>query len=179
MATNLSIDPALLDRALEVSLFADTSVWSLALRRNGKSAAPQIGALHSALEGEDLMVTTGIVLQELLQGFAGPRARDAIIDRFSALPLLVPDRHDHVEAASLRNVCRRAGVQLGTIDALLAQLCIHHDLIMLKTDGEFGSAAQHCPLKVWAPDAGPSASFRVPGTRPQAHDPGRQGSPRQ
>ena len=67
----------------------------------------------SALEGSALVVTTGIVLQELLQGFAGPRAREDIVDRFSALPLLVPDRHDHIEAASLRNACRRAGVQLG------------------------------------------------------------------
>ena len=134
-----------------MTLLVDTSVWSLALRRNGKSDAPQIGVLHSALEGEDLVVTTGIVLQELLQGFAGPRARDAITDRFSALPLLIPDRHDHVEAASLRNVCRRAGVQLGSIDALIAQLCIHHHLTILTTDGDFGLAAQHCPLKVWAP----------------------------
>jgi len=42
-------------------------------------------------------------------------------------------------------------VQLGTIDALLAQLCIHHHLTILTTDGDFGLAAQHCPLKVWAP----------------------------
>jgi len=133
-----------------VTLLVDTSVWSLAMRRNEISDAPQVRALHSALEGEDLVVTTGIVLQELLQGFSGPRARESIIDRFSSLPLLVPDRHDHIEAASLRNVCRRAGVQLGTVDALLAQLCIHHDLTMLTTDGDFDLAAQHCPLRVWS-----------------------------
>lgn len=134
-----------------MTFLVDTSVWSLALRRDGKSAAPQVAALRSALEDDDIVVTTGIVLQELLQGFAGPRARVEIIDRFSALPLLAPDRHDHIEAASLRNACRRAGVQLGTIDALLAQLCIHHDLIMLTTDGDFTLAAQHCPLRVWTP----------------------------
>ena len=132
-----------------MTLFVDTSVWSLAMRRNERSDAPQVGALLGALEGEDIVVTTGIVLQELLQGFAGPRARESIIDRFSALPLLVPERHDHVEAASLRNACRRAGVQLGTIDALLAQLCIHHDLTLLTTDGDFELAAWHCPLRVW------------------------------
>jgi predicted nucleic acid-binding protein len=38
--------------------------------------------------------------------------------------LLVPDRQDHVEAAELRNLCRRRGVQVGTIDTLLAQLCL-------------------------------------------------------
>lgn len=134
-----------------MTLFVDTSVWSLALRRDGESDAPQVTALRSALEGEDIIVTTGIVLQELLQGFAGPRARDDIIDRFSSLPLLAPDRRDHIDAASIRNACRRAGVQLGTIDALLAQLCVRHDLTMLTTDRDFIHAAKHCPLRVWTP----------------------------
>ena len=132
-----------------MTLLVDTSVWSLALRRDAISAAPQVRALRDALEGEEIVVTTGLVLQELLQGFAGPRARRDIIERFAALPLLGPDRQDHIDAAELRNRCRRAGVQLGTIDALLAQLCIRHDLSLLTTDNDFVHAAAHCPLKIW------------------------------
>lgn len=98
------------------------------------------------------MVTTGLVLQELLQGFTGPRARRDIIDRFTSLPLLSPDRQDHIDAAELRNRCRRAGVQLGTIDALLAQLCIRHDLTLLTTDNDFVRAAPHCALQLWRQD---------------------------
>ena len=70
--------------------------------------------------GADVVVTTRLVLQELLQGFSGPKARAQVIERFAALPLLQPDREDHVSAADLRNTCRRAGVQVGTINALLA-----------------------------------------------------------
>ncbi len=132
-----------------MTLMVDTSVWSLALRRDTISAAPQVRVLRSALEGEEIVVTTGLVLQELLQGFAGPRARKDIIERFAALPLLGPDRQDHIDAAELRNSCRRAGVQVGTIDALLAQLCIRFDLTLLTTDNDFVHAAAHCPLKVW------------------------------
>ena len=132
-----------------MTLMVDTSVWSLALRRDPISAAPQVRAFRNALEGEEIVVTTGLVLQELLQGFAGPRARKDIIERFAALPLLGPDRQDHIDAAELRNSCRRAGVQVGTIDALLAQLCIRHDLTLLSTDNDFVHAAAHCPLKVW------------------------------
>ncbi len=94
-------------------------------------------------------MTTGLVLQELLQGFRGPKARDAIVQRFAALPLIAPDRDDHVAAADLRNTCRRQGVQLGTIDALLARLCLRHDLVMLTTDHDFRHAARHVPLRVW------------------------------
>ena len=97
------------------------------------------------------MVTTGLVLQELLQGFSGAKASAQIIERFGALPLLQPDREDHIAAAKLRNTCRRAGVQVGTIDAVLAQLCIRHDLTLLSTDNDFKLAARHCALRVWAP----------------------------
>src|SRR5437870_11061185 len=105
--------------------------------------------LRHALEGGETIMATGLVLQELLQGFAGPRARKDIIERFAALPLLDPDRQDHIDAAELRNRCRRAGIQVGTIDALLAQLCIRHDLTLLTTDNDFVHAATHCSLKVW------------------------------
>jgi len=132
-----------------VTLFVDTSVWSLAFRRDEISAAPEVRALRHAIETGEIIVTTGLILQELLQGFSGPRARKDLVDRFSALPLLAPDRQDHIDAAELRNRCRRAGVQIGTIDALLAQLCIRHELTLLTTDKDFIRAASHSTLRVW------------------------------
>ena len=132
-----------------MTLLVDTSVWSLALRRDQPPALPQIGALRVALEGDEIVVTTGLVLQELLQGIAGPRARQDIIEHFAALPMVSPNRQDHVDAADLRSTCRRAGVQIGTIDALLAQLCIRHELTLLTTDNDFVHAAVHSALRVW------------------------------
>lgn len=134
-----------------MTLFVDTSVWSLALRRDAPDDSPHVAALkHSLAEGEPI-ITTGLVLQELLQGFAGPRSRDQILKHFSTLPLLMPEREDHIEAAALRNACRRAGVQAGTIDALIAQLCVRHGLALLSTDADFEHIARHCPLMVWNP----------------------------
>ncbi len=132
-----------------MSLFVDTSVWSLALRRNGPASEAAVRALVRAIESGDMILTTGLVLQELLQGFSGPRTRAQILDRFAAVPLIAPDRNDHVRAADLRNVCRRAGIQVGTIDALLAQLCIRHDLTMLSTDKDFEPMAGKSALKLW------------------------------
>ncbi len=134
-----------------MSLLVDTSVWSLALRRDGSTSAPEVQALLDALAGSDWVVTTGLVLQELLQGFHGPRAAAAIIERFAALPIIAPDRQDHIAAAEVRNTCRRAGVQVGTIDALLVQLCGRHDLTLLSTDQDFAHAARHVPFKLWRP----------------------------
>ena len=132
-----------------MTLLVDTSVWSLALRRDAESPDPAVRHLKEALLGSEPVVTTGLVLQELLQGFAGPKARAQIVERFAALPLLQPDRQDHIDAAALRTACRQAGVQIGTIDSLLAQLCIRHDLTLLTTDQDFRHAARHCPLQVW------------------------------
>ena len=132
-----------------MTLLVDTSVWSLALRRDADQGAAQVTALRDALAGEEIVVTTGVVLQELLQGFSGPRASSDIIRRFAALPFLTPERQDHINAAALRNHCRRSGVQLGTIDALIAQICVRHGLTLLTTDNDFVHAAAHCGLKVW------------------------------
>ena len=132
-----------------MTLLVDTSVWSLALRRDTEATEPEVQELKDALFGSNLVVTTGLVLQELLQGFSGAKAQTQIIERFAALPLLQPDRDDHIGAAALLNACRQAGVQIGTMDALLAQLAIRHGLTLLTTDKDFTHVAKHCALRVW------------------------------
>ncbi|MFH1764483.1 MAG: PIN domain-containing protein [Gemmatimonadota bacterium] len=133
-----------------MSLLVDTSVWSLALRRDNPATLPEVRALGEALDSGDLVVTTGLILQEILQGFSGPRAQEAILARFNALPFLIPDRSDHVDAATLRNQCRQGGIQVGTIDALLAALCLRHGLSILTTDADFRRMAEVTPLSVWS-----------------------------
>ena len=140
-----------------MSLFVDTSVWSLALRRDAPASCPEVQALAHALEQGQPVLITGLVLQELLQGFSGPKARANIIEHLAALPLVVPERRDHIEAADLRNRCRRAGIRIGTIDALLAQLCIRHDLTLLSTDADLARVARHEKLRLWSARPGARA----------------------
>src|SRR4029453_9657473 len=93
-------------RALSpVTLFVDTSVWSLAFRPDQVSTAPQVRVLRDALEGGETIVVTGLVLQELLQGFTGPKARKDIIDRFAALAPLGPGRVGGINCAVGRRGC--------------------------------------------------------------------------
>lgn len=134
-----------------MSLLVDTSVWSLALRRDRLHESPAVDELTRALAGQDIVVTTGLVLQELLQGFVPERARAQITERFASMPLVEPDRDDYVAAAEVRNACRRAGVQLGTVDALIAQLAIRHNHTLLTTDRDFEHAAAHVGLSLWRP----------------------------
>ena len=64
--------------------------------------------------------------------------------------MIVPARDDHIEAAELRNKCRRRGIQVGTIDALIAQLCIRHGLVMLTTDRDFSHIANLTQIQLWS-----------------------------
>ena len=136
-----------------MNVLVDTSVWSLALRRDAPPDVPEVHELRRFLE-DGTVFCTGLILQELLQGFAKPKAHRQIIEHFAALPLLVPDREDHIRAAEMRNQCRRKGVQAGTIDALLAQLCARYDLTMLTTDKDFRNMAAIVSLSVWSAGSG-------------------------
>ena len=105
--------------------------------------------LREALSSGESIYTTGIVLQELLQGFRGPRDKTRIVERFEALAMITPVRDDYIDAAALRNECRRHGIQTGTSDALLAQICIRHKLIMLATDLDFSHMTKWTSLQLW------------------------------
>lgn len=130
-------------------MFIDTSVWSLALRRDQPPGHPASQLLADLLEADVDVFTTGIVLQELLQGVLGPRHREEIIRRFRHLPTLVPDIDDHIHAAEIQATCRRGGVQIKTVDALLASLCIRRELPMVTADRDFTRLARFAPLQLW------------------------------
>lgn len=133
-------------------LLVDTSVWSLALRRDRPRRSRHVERFGRALtDGE--VVLTGVVLQELLQGLVDGATKARLVAELSKLSLLVPTRDDHMLAAEVFTTCRRNGVQLATVDALLAALCIRRRLTMLTTDKDFGHAARFVDLTVWTSES--------------------------
>jgi predicted nucleic acid-binding protein len=129
-----------------VNILVDASVWSLAMRRDSPVDCREVARLKVALEGGEGVFTTGIILQELLQGFNGPKAQKNIIETFSLLPFIIPERRDHIEAAELKVKLRQKGIQAGTIYALLVQLCWRHGLSLLSADNDFKHISKHIPL---------------------------------
>jgi len=131
-----------------MNVLVDTSVWSFALRRDAPPDSKATQALTRSIQRQDILFSTGIILQELLQGFRGPKHRTSIIEYFSELPLIVPNVTDHIDAAVLQTTCHRRGIHVGTIDALLAQLAIAQDLELLTTDYDFVMMARYEPLRI-------------------------------
>ena len=107
-----------------MSLLVDTSVWSHAFHRDAELAIPAVSGLQHALDGADQVFTTGLMLQE-------------------------PDREDHIEAAEVRNTCRRHGVQIGTMEAVLIQVSLKHDLVLISADNDFRAASRHIKFQLW------------------------------
>ena len=132
-----------------MSLLVDTSLGSLAWRRAVEQSAAEVIALRHALLGANPVFSTGLKLQELLQGLAGPKERAQLVERLSALAFLQPVKDDHLEAAEVRSACRRRGVPTGTMDDLLIQLCLRNDPPLLTTDQDFHSAAKHVAFSLW------------------------------
>lgn len=132
-----------------MALFVDTSVWSLAYRRDVPPGAPEVEGLREALAGGDRVVVTGVILLELLRGVVPERAQQRIRQDLGSLDVVEPGWSDYEAAADLSNTCRRGGVQLGSIDALIAQLAISHGLALLTTDQDFVHATRLIPLRIW------------------------------
>jgi predicted nucleic acid-binding protein len=129
-------------------LLVDTSVWSLALRRDHPKRNRHVRRFQEALvDGE--VVLTGVVLQEVLQGLVEGPTKDRLVVELTKLALLVPSRDDHMLGAEVFTTCRRNGVQLATVDALLAALCVRRGLVLLSTDKDFTHAARHTDLVIW------------------------------
>jgi len=105
-------------------------------------------SLKTALQGGENVFTTGLILQELLQGFNGPKARRKIIETFASLPFIIPERRDYIAAADLKVKLRQKGIQAGTIDVLLAQLCLRHGLSLLSVDKDFAHMTKYAPLSL-------------------------------
>jgi predicted nucleic acid-binding protein len=128
-------------------ILVDTSVWSLALRRDRVVAGREIEALSAAIERGDACLT-GTILQEVLQGFPDTSRTRRLVDYLAPFPLLTPHRGDYVFAAEIRNKCRVKGVAVSTVDAQIAAVAINHHCPLLTADRDFDAVARVFPLRL-------------------------------
>jgi predicted nucleic acid-binding protein len=115
----------------------DTSVWIDFLR--GRKLA-HVAALKELLQGEEIVGTAPIILQEILQGADSDRRFDEWLAYFSDLVCYLP--HDieatHIAAARLYQQCRRAGgTPRSSNDCLIGVIAVEHDLVLLHNDLDF------------------------------------------
>jgi predicted nucleic acid-binding protein len=128
-------------------ILVDTSVWSLALRRDHATDSREVAILSAAIERGDACLT-GTILQEVLQGFPDAARTRRLVDYLAPFPLLALHRGDFVYAAEIHNKCRVKGVTLSTVDAQIAAAAIDHKCALLTSDRDFDAVARLFPLRL-------------------------------
>lgn len=131
-----------------MKILIDTSIWSVALRRQTDILNPEALVLKTLIEqGEDIYLL-GIILQEVLQGIKNPKDFHALKKYFKAFPIIKLTREDYIKAAELKNLLMKKGKQASTIDALIASAAISYNCHLFTADEDFGHIAKYSQLKL-------------------------------
>jgi predicted nucleic acid-binding protein len=119
-----------------MNVLVDTSVWSLALRRNSPRGTPaEMELVELIREGRVLML--GAIRQELLSGIRSNEQFKKLRDGLRPFSNIVLEEADYEEAASCFNRCRAKGVQGSNTDFLICAVAIRRNAAVLTTDDDF------------------------------------------
>ncbi len=139
----------------------DTSVWIDYLREFDNPPARHFASL---LDQDIPFGLTGIIYQEVLQGAA-------TVDDFKSLKEYLGtqqffehenDLQSHQEAAEIYFNCRRKGITIrSTIDCLIAQVAIEHNLILLHNDEDYVRIASVVPQLKLYPNKTGSVVYQI------------------
>lgn len=127
-------------------VFVDTSVWIDFFR---EAPTSKVNCLEQLLNDEIDVFTTGIILQELLNGIKHKGQRSAVKDAMMRYVLIMPSFNTHIQAAEIFDGCRKKGITIRSpIDCLIAALALEYDLPILENDRDFLSISKIFPLRI-------------------------------
>jgi hypothetical protein len=133
-----------------MNVLVDTSVWSLALRRNRVVEDSFVLELRELIT-ELRVQMIGPIRQELLSGLRSPEQFNALRDHLRAFPDLELVSADFEHAAECFNSCRHKGVQGSNTDFLICAVAQRYNLSILTTDGDFLLYQEHLPIRLHQP----------------------------
>lgn len=98
------------------------------------------------VEAGDAILILGIILQELLDGVRTRRDFDRLLEAMKPFPLVGLTRETYIQAARLKDHCRRKGVQATRADFLIAAAGIENGYPLLTADRDFARISRHSEL---------------------------------
>ncbi len=135
-----------------MSILVDTSVWSLALRKKGKSFPEE--AILSQLIADGLVKIIGPIRQELLSGMVDNKQFEKLKKNLSYFPDLNIKSSDFERGAEFFNLCRKRGIQGSHTDFLICAVAYSYDLQIFTTDKDFVKFKKVLPIKMYGPGKG-------------------------
>jgi len=128
----------------------DTSVWSLALRRNQPADSLVVTELIELIR-EVRGQMFGPVRQELLSGIKNQVQFQKLRNHLQAFPDLEVTTRDYESAADFFNLCRAKGVQGSNTDFLICAVAARHNIPIFTTDEDFTLFKNHLPITLHLP----------------------------
>jgi len=133
-----------------MKVLVDTSVWSLALRRNLPADGPVVSELIELIR-EVRVQMIGPVRQELLSGVKNQAQFQKLRNHLRAFPDLELTTRDYETAAEFFNLCRSKGIQGSNTDFLICAIAAQHKIPIFTTDGDFTLFQPHLPITLYCP----------------------------
>jgi len=128
-----------------MKIIVDTSVWSLALRRQQQQNNSIADKLRDFI-GDGRVILLGAVRQEILSGIKHEKQFNKLRDSLRAFPDLLLDTEDYELAADYFNICRRNGIQGANTDFLISATANRRDYKIFTTDKDFIGFSQYLPI---------------------------------
>lgn len=129
-----------------MNVVVDTSVWSLALRRNTPNDAIAIVNRLRDLITDGRVVLLGVIRQEVLSGIRYTEQFVRLRDYLRAFPDLELTSEDYELAAEFFNTCRSNGVQGSNTDFLLCAVAHRRGYSIFTTDKDFENFQLYIPV---------------------------------
>jgi predicted nucleic acid-binding protein len=134
-----------------VQVLVDTSIWSLALRRNkgriSEVESERVRSLQELIQdGRARLI--GLVRQELLSGIREPAQFGKVREQLRAFPDERLTMEDYERAAQWSNDCRRKGLAGSGVDFLICAVAIARGWQVFTSDADFRSYARLIPVQL-------------------------------
>jgi len=139
-----------------MNTLVDTSVWSLALRRQPKdltAAERRVVSELADLTREGSARIIGLIRQELLSGIRTAAQYEKLRAALRAFPDEPIDTTDYELAAGVSNACRAKGITASVVDALICQIALSRKWSIFTTDPDFENYAKALPIRLHTPRA--------------------------
>ena len=137
-----------------MNVLVDTSLWSLALRRNKDNLSPEELILLDALKKlivETRAVIIGPIRQEILSGIPNPAQFKKLKELLRAFEDLPVSYIEYERASEFYNLCRSNGIQGSHIDFLICAVAEKYNLQIFTTDKDFRFYSKHIDISFYSP----------------------------
>jgi predicted nucleic acid-binding protein len=128
-----------------MKIIVDTSVWSLALRRDKHQSSAPVQELRHMIHNHRVQMI-GPIRQEILSGIRSESQFKKLRKHLESFPDLPVLTEDYITAAKFFNRCRSKGIQGSNIDFLICALAFRNKFSIYTIDRDFELFSKHIEI---------------------------------